>query len=263
MHIARIGFTPLKGGRHRTHEAVSLTEAGPVGDRAFCLVDPQTDRCLRTVENPTLLRTSVSWDGTVLTAELPAGTVWGAPQPTGEARTVDYWGRTAVLEVVDGPWAAAYSDHLGRDVVLARAAPGEVVYGASVTLVTSASLDRLSDVLGAPVDAARFRATFELDVGDEPAHVEDGWVGRRVSIGTAEVRVRGLVPRCVVVDLDPASGVRDLQVLRALATHRRDDGEVAFGVDAVVTRPGRVTTGARATCRPLRPSGRSARSPSP
>ena len=63
MRVSRIGFTPLKGGRHRTHGSVVLAEDGPVGDRVFCLVDPVADRCLRTVENPTLIRTSVTWDG--------------------------------------------------------------------------------------------------------------------------------------------------------------------------------------------------------
>jgi uncharacterized protein len=250
MHVARIGFTPLKGGRHRTHASALLDAGGPAGDRVFCLVDPATDRCLRTVENPTLLRTSVSWDGTMLSAELPSGTVTGEPVPTGRIHRVDYWERTAAVEVVDGPWAAAYSGHLGRDVVLARSAPGDVVYGGPVTLVTSTSLARLAGELGVPVDAARFRATFELDVGDLAPHTEDDWVGRRVRLGDAEVRVRGLVPRCAVVDLDPATGVRDLALLKALAGYRRTEGAVTFGVDADVTVPGRVRTGDPLTLAP-------------
>lgn len=245
MRVARIGFTALKGGRHLTHESTLLTRRGPVGDRMFCLVDPTRGRCLRTVEEPTLLRTSVTWDGTVLTAELPGATVSAVPVPTGEVRDVDYWGRTVALEVVDGPWAAAYSTHLGREVVLARAAPGEVVYGAMVTLVTRASLARLAAEVGAPVDGARFRSTFELDGDDLAPLVEEDWVGRRVRVGDAEVRVRGMVPRCAVVDLDPTSGVRDLPLLRALASSGRPGGGVAFGVDAEVVVPGRVATGDR------------------
>ena len=39
----------------------------------------------------------------------------------------------------------AFSRHLGFDVVLARSTrPGEVVYGASVSLVTTSSIDRLA-----------------------------------------------------------------------------------------------------------------------
>lgn len=243
MHVDRIGFTPLKGGRHRTHESVTLTPSGPVGDRLFCLVDPAADRCLRTVENPTLLQASATWDGAVLSVDLPAGTVAGAPVPTGEVRTVDYWGRSAAVELVEGPWAEAYSAHLGREVVLASAAPGQVVYGGSVTLVTTASLNRLAEEIGEPVDGRRFRATLQVDGAGVPPNGEDRWVGRRLRIGTAELQVRGVVPRCAVIDLNPVSGARDLDLMRALAGYRPGRGEVAFGVDAVVTLPGRVSTG--------------------
>lgn len=243
MHVERIGFTPLKGGRHRTWESVTLSSDGPVGDRAFCWVDPATDRCLRTIENPALLQASASWDGDVLSVDLPGGTVAGQPRSSGDTRTVDYWGRPARVELVDGPWAEACSEHLGREVALATAPAGEVVYGASVTLVTNASLARLSEQVGAPVDARRFRATFQVDTEDLPAHAEEEWVGSLLRLGSAEVRVRGTVPRCAVVDLDPVSGVRDLPVMKALASRRGPGGEAAFGIDAVVTVPGVVRTG--------------------
>jgi uncharacterized protein YcbX len=242
VHVERIGFTPVKGGRHRTQESVTLAVTGPVGDRRFCLVDPAVDRCLRTVENPTLLQTSASWDGEVLSVDVPGGTMTGAPLPTGEVRTVDYWGRVVTVELVEGPWAAAYSTHLGREVVLAGVAPGEVVYGSSVTLVTNASLARLSELVGERVDGARFRATFQVAGGELSPHEEDDWVGRRLRLGTAEVEVRGVVPRCAVIDLDPASGARDLSLMSTLAEYRPGRGEIAFGIDAVVTVPGRVRT---------------------
>lgn len=241
MHVARIGFTAVKGGRHRTHGSVPLSVTGPVGDRAFCLVDPALGRCLRTVENPTLLQGSSSWDGTVLVVELPAGTVADEPVPAGEVLSVDYWGRTAVVERVEGPWSAAYSAHLGREVVLARTTPGEVVYGGVVTLVTSASLARLAAEVGATVDGARFRATFELDSSDLPAFAEEAWVGRRLRLGGAEVRIGGLVPRCAVVDLHPTTGAKDLGLLKTLAG--RGAIETAFGVDAQVIVPGPVLAG--------------------
>lgn len=242
MRVARIGFTPLKGGRHRTHPSVELTPAGPLGDRAFCLVAPTTGRCLRTVENPTLLQSHVSWDGAVLSVELPTGSAVGEPVPSGQVREFDYWGRNAEVQVVDGPWAAAFSAHLGREVVLATAAPGDVVYGASVSLVTSASLARLADEVGVHVDGARFRATFQLDGDELTPHAEDEWVGRRLRLGTAEIEVRSIIPRCAVIDLDPDSGVPDLALLKALARYRRDQ-QLGFGVDAVVTVPGAVSTG--------------------
>src|SRR5665811_1996815 len=98
MRIERIGFTPLKGGHHVERSAVDLSAEGPVGDRAFCLVDRARGRVLRTVENPSLLQTTARWDSGVLSVDLPGGTVEGAPSPTGEFLKVDYWGRVAAVE---------------------------------------------------------------------------------------------------------------------------------------------------------------------
>lgn len=226
------------------HPASTLDAHGPVGDRAWCLVDPARDRVLRTMENPTLVQAVARADGDTLAVDLPSGRVEGVPEPTGDVRTVDYWGREAKVELLDGPWSAAFSDHLGYDVRLARPSrSGEVVYGGSVTLVTTSSMALLADRLGRTVGSERFRATYLLDVDGLAAHGEDGWVGREVGLGEATVRVRGVVPRCAVIDLDPGTGVRDVPVLRTLAGYRHRDGEICFGVDAEVTVPGAVHVG--------------------
>jgi uncharacterized protein len=242
--IERIGFTPLKGGRHMTHDHADLTADGPVGDRVFCLVDRSRGRVLRTVENPALLRACARWDAGVLSVDLPRPTIEGVPSSSGETLKVDYWGRTAAVQGCTGPWAEAYSEFLGYDVVLCRSlTAGEVVYGASVTVLTTVSMRLLAQRLGREVDSERFRSTFLVDTGDSTSHVEDSWVGRELRVGDATVRVRGVVPRCAVVDLDPVTGQNDATVLRELAGYRQSQGEINFGVDAVVTAPGRVRTG--------------------
>jgi uncharacterized protein len=248
VRISRIGFTPVKGGRHLTHDLVDLSAQGPVGDRVFCLVDRSRARVLRTVENPSLLQACARWEAGVLSVDMsghpPGHIVAGVPSATGEVLELDYWGRQASVEVCAGPWARAYSEHLGYDVVLCRSmAAGQVVYGASVTLVTTASMTTLARRLGRDVGSERFRATFLVETGDSPSHVEDSWIGRRLQLGKATVRVRAAVPRCAVVDLDPVTGRHDAPVLRELAGYRSGQGEVRFGVDAVVTVPGRVQAG--------------------
>lgn len=260
MLVRRIGFTPVKGGRHLTQDAADLSADGPVGDRVFCLVDRSSGQVLHTVQHPSLLRTRATWGSGVLSVELAGQRVTGVPTPSGETLRVDYWGRTAQLDLCLGPWAQAYSQYLGRDVVLCRSvSPGEVVYGASVSFVTTSSISRLARRLGREVGSERFRSTFLVDTGDSPAHIEDSWVGQELRVGGATVRVRGAVPRCAVVDLDPASGLADARVLRELATYRLTQSEVRFGVDAVVTAAGRVRAGDQvelATSRsgPVRPA---------
>jgi uncharacterized protein YcbX len=244
VHIDRIGFTPVKGGRHLTHDLADLTLDGPVGDRVFCLVDRSRGRVLRTVENAALLRTWARWEAGALSVDLPGRTVEGMPSPSGETLRVDFWGRTAALHVCTGPWAEAYSEYLGHDVVLCRSVTsGEMVYGASVTMVTTSSMRRLSERLGREVGSERFRSTFLVDTGDSPSHVEDSWVGREMQVGAARVRIREVVPRCAVVDLDPVTGRSEARVLAELAKYRLSRAEIGFGVDAVVTAGGRVRTG--------------------
>lgn len=241
MHVSRVGLSALKGARRQSRPQVELNAAGPVGDRVFCLVDPTRERVVRTVENPSLLQARVGWQSGELTVTLAGDTVRGRPQPAGERRSLDYWGRRVELDLVDGPWAAAFSDHLGYEVLLARSAGAGVVYGASVSLITTGSLRELSRRVGCDVAEAQLRATFTVQT-DEP-HREDGWIGRRIRLGTAELEVRGDIPRCHVIDLDPASGTRRSAALRTLAGYRRQANGVMFGVGAVVTRPGRVQVG--------------------
>ena len=248
MHVSRIGFTSLKGARHVERPSVDLTLDGPMGDRLFCLVDPARGTVIRTVEHPTLMRTSALWVDGLLTATLPGAVVKGAPGFTGATRTVDYWGCRVTLEIVDGPWAEAYSSFLGRDVVLARAGGGDVVYGASVSLITSGSVVELSRRAGMPVLDAQLRATFTVHT-DAP-HLEDGWIGRRIALGEAEVEVRRAIARCRVIDLDPDTGRGRTEGLKALADYRRQGNELVFGVDGVVTKAGRVHVGD--TVRPVR-----------
>ena len=88
---------------------------------------------------------------------------------------------------------------------------------------------------------AQLRATFTVHT-DAP-HREDAWIGGRLALGEAEVEVRRAIPRCRVIDLDPDTGMRRTDAMRALADYRRQGNEVVFGVDAVVTKPGRVYLG--------------------
>ena len=247
MRVVSVGFAPVKGTRHTSYDAVELAAGGPVGDRGLCFIDVTGRRVLRTVQNPSLVALAARREGDDLVVELPSGEVLrGVPEPSGERLTCDYWGRPAELDLLDGPWVAAVSAHLGAPVRLAAARPGAVVYGAPVSLVTTASLRDVAERAGRPGlvgEAARFRASMVLDTGDEP-YAEEAWAGREVRVGTAVLRVHAPIPRCAVVDLDPATGERGSGVLKALAGRGVDQhGDPLFGVDAHVVVPGIVRPG--------------------
>jgi uncharacterized protein YcbX len=255
MKVARAGMTVLKGTRHRGHEEVDLSAHGPVGDRLFCLVDPLRQQVLKTVANGTLLAAAATWRDDVLTVALGGQVVRGVPERTGKTLDVTYWGRPIRVDLVDGPWAEPFSLLLGRPVLLARARPGEIVYGAAISVVTTGSLAGLRTTrrdgrdaapqLDHERDSARFRATFVVDTAGSPYHHSGGehaWIGQELELGPALVRLHAPIVRCAVVDLHPVSGHRDLRVLDALP--RSADGEPVFGLQGEVVRPGRVSRGA-------------------
>ena len=166
----------------------------------------------------------------------------GVPLGAGERLTGDYWTRPVELELMHGPHSALASAWLGKPVRLARVPRGAVVFGAPLSMVTTASLRELADRSGHGAllsEAARFRATIVLDT-DEP-FIEETWQGREMTVsGTRldglRVRIGQPIPRCAVIDLDPVSGARGSRLLKTLAALRPCNaaGEPYFGVYAEV-----------------------------
>jgi uncharacterized protein YcbX len=233
--VRTAGFSPVKGMRHLALPSVELDARGPVGDRTWCLVDVAGRRVLRTVQHPSLVAVVAVAAGDELSLTLPSGEWVSAPaRASGETVTCDYWGRAVPLSLAQGPHSALLSDHLGKDVRLAAAPRGGVVFAASVTVVGTASLDAVD------AEAARFRATLVVET-DEP-WVEDSWQGASCRVGDAELRIGGPVPRCAVIDHDPETGVKDRRLLKELVGARPTNaaGEPMFGMYAEVVRPGTV-----------------------
>lgn len=247
MQVVSVGFAPVKGTRHASFDAVTLDEHGPVGDRTFSLIGADNRKMLKTVPHRALLAVRAGWDGDVLSLELPSGESCSAPAtPSGEQVTCHYWGRSVAHELTDGPHSELLSAYVGKDVRLVASPRGAAVYGAPVSIITTASLRDLGERTGRTdllATASRFRMTMVVDAGDEP-YVEETWCGRRVRIGDAEVEVRRPIGRCGVIDLDPATGEKDGSLLMALVAYRPNTGgEPWLGVDAMVVTPGVVRPG--------------------
>ena len=243
--VRRAGFAPVKGMRHLALDAVDLDEQGAAGDRAFCLVDDDEARVLKTVQHPSLIGVVARVDEDVLGLTLPTGeSAVATATRTGRTITCDYWGRAVDLELLDGPHAELVAGWLGRRVRVAAAPRGGVVFGDPLTVVGTASLRELARRTGhddLAEQAGRFRATVVVET-DEP-HVEDSWAGQEVALGDAVVRIGGPVPRCAVIDHHPETGVKDVRLLKALVRDRPTNraGEPMFGVYARCVEPGRVT----------------------
>jgi uncharacterized protein len=153
----------------------------------------------------------------------------------------------AVVELVDGRrfaaddpvGHAALSHALNRRVTIAREA--EVMHHdeGPVSVITTAGLRSLGDLVGEPVDPARFRANLLVDVPGS-GFPEDDWLDRTLCVGPSVVlRPRCPLTRCVMIDLAQGHVPEDGRILKIVADHH----DMTFGLCATVEVGGRVAVG--------------------
>ncbi len=111
--------------------------------------------------------------------------------------------------------------------------------------MSDASVERLARHVGrtTPLDERGFRMLIGIG-GCEP-HDEDNWIGKRVALGDAVVRILAPTARCVVTTRDPRSGARDFDTLRVIKELRGVSARrtLDLGVYGAVERRGRVRVG--------------------
>ena len=249
ISIARIAIAPVKSLGLVFPQEVYLGAGGVEGDRRFWLCD-SAGRLVNNKRSGELALIRPTWDETEQRLELafPDGRIVAGTIDLGEEVEETLYGAPFASRPVLGPWQEALADFFGQPVRLLWAPAGATDRGrdgGTVSLVSRASLERLAEVCGKtePLDGRRFRMLFEIDgVG---AHEEDLWIGRRVQVGGAEIRIQGDVGRCVVTSQDPDTGVTDIDTLGALARYRREGHSepLPFGIYGDVVTPGRVRVG--------------------
>jgi uncharacterized protein YcbX len=245
--VTALAVTPVKALRLHVVDAIELVREGARDNRRFCVID-ERGRML----NGKLvgeLQTVIAWfdaGAGELALRFPDRSDVRARVAHGEPLEISFFSHACAARVLDGPWAAALSDHLGRAVQLVEPERG-VDRGreGGVSVVSRASLGRLAEEAGeASVDARRFRMLIEID-GVE-AHAEDSWIGRRIRFGEAEVAFNGHVGRCLTTSRDPDSGEMTLPTLDVLRAYRRelDSTEpLPFGIYGEVVSLGAVRVG--------------------
>ena len=104
-----------------------------------------------------------------------------------------------------------------------------------VSLVSLASIGALEKVVERPVDPIRFRANVYFE--GLPAWRELDWIGTEIIAGSAALRIVSAIRRCAATQVNPATGVRDLDVVGDL---QRAFGHVTMGVYAEVVGGGEI-----------------------
>jgi uncharacterized protein YcbX len=117
-----------------------------------------------------------------------------------------------------------------------------------VSLINLASVQDLERTMGAPVDPLRFRGNVHLE-GLAPWSEFD-LVDRVLATASgARLKVTKRITRCAATNVDPASGLRDLEIPRALM---QAYGHFDCGIYAEVLAGGSIAEGGRLEVEPAR-----------
>ncbi len=229
-HVASLHRWPVKSMAGEDVDALSLDPLGAAGDRTHALFAEfkGAPRRVNAEGVPRLLAWAAAYPlgaGDLLAREaLPQPLVTA---PDGSMRSWD-----------DPELPAALAADLGREVTLAREPRGQQDRPATVHVTIEASLRALEEELGAPIDVRRFRSNIHV-VLDAEAYAEEGWIGRRLQVGDAELQIVEGCERCAIPTRDPRTQEKWPQLLRHLAArHDTIFGVIGRPADAAVVRAG-------------------------
>jgi uncharacterized protein len=117
-----------------------------------------------------------------------------------------------------------------------------------VSIINLASVAAIEAMVGRPVDPLRFRAN--LYVEGWPAWCEFDLLGEEIAIGSARANVVKRIVRCAATNVEPGTGIRDLDIPLTLLRHL---GHADCGVYAEVTAGGTIAPGDAITWRSRAP----------
>lgn len=233
----------------------TLTEAvvepwGLVGDRRWMLVGPEGKFVTaRTDPSLVLVRPTSTDEGLVISAPAMADLVVPFPDPAAQT-PVTVWSSTLTAAWAGRAAQDWFTELLGRPVRLVylddptrRSADPQYAADADrvsfadgypLLLTTEASLAALNEriaerAMGPLASMARFRPNVVVS-GTSPWE-EDDW--RRVRIGSVQFRAVKGCARCVLTTVDPDTAAKGKEPIASLATLRRFDSGVWFGINLV------------------------------
>ena len=220
---------PVKSMAGEPLDAADVGWHGIEGDRRFAL---------RRVD----VRTGFPW----LTASRMPALVGFAP--FNEAGVRD--GAPTHVRTPDGRPMEIFGDALAAEVERHHGAPVRMMHlragifdEASVSVITTGTVQEIGRVAGRDLDVRRFRPNIVVSMLQPLPFGEDAWVGGTLSFGEPgdgpRVGVTMRDERCSMVNLDPDSGRAAPEILKAIVGANRNNA----GIYATVVRTGRMAVG--------------------
>jgi uncharacterized protein len=223
-------YADLESGQMISGDRAFAVENGPSGFDAAAPSWMPKMKFLCLMKNPKLAQLSSRYNDAsrVLTLSGEAGSI------SGDLSTAE--GRAAIEAFL-----ADFMEDEKRGPLRVLSSPGHRfsdVASKVISFINLASAEDIGRALGTEVDPIRFRGNVHLAGMD--AWSEATWIGHKFQIGEAKFKVKKTIQRCLATHVDPARGVRDLDIMGAI---RNERGDVDCGIYAEVIAPGRIAEG--------------------
>jgi len=250
--IAQIFRYPVKGLSAEPLDAVELVpERSLPGDRRYALAHGTTEfdpaaphylppakfLMLKRNEKLATLRTRYNAESEELVIERDGKPVARGrlDQPVGRKMLEQFFAAYLAGEVRGSPKILRARGHSFSDM------PTQYL-----SLINISGIRELERVMGRAIDPLRFRGNLYFDTG--MPWDEFDWCGRRIVVtgrdGEVVLRGQARIERCAATNVDPDSGVRDMNIPAAL---QQAFGHVDMGLYATVEEGGRIAVGDRFT----------------
>lgn len=255
LSVASLHLYPIKSLGGFPVEEARITDRGFEHDRRWMLVDAE-GRFITQREAPTMacLHCSPDQDGFRVTDIRDGSSIdlpWTIAE--GEERRATIWSDTVHVLPAPPETSAWFAQHLGvhcRLVFMPDSTQRAVdsLYANGITslsdgfpylILSQASLDDLNARISSanslistsahPLPMERFRPNIVIAGGE--AYQEDAW--KEIAIGNARFSLVKPCARCTITTTDQRTGERGKEPLRTLATYRKHNNGVLFGMNAV------------------------------
>ena len=238
--LKNIYFYPVKGLSGQPLENVGLVEGKPFPhDRRFALARPGVPL---QAENPKWAKKGLF---VMLMLEEALAKVQTHLDPETLQFEVRAGNRTILSVKLTEPDAKAAVEEYFHQLVPTLPAPPTLIRSRDghfmdkpdnvISLINLATLRSLEKKWGAEIDPLRFRANLYVDT-DRPWE-EFEWIEKEVQLGDVVFRVDRRNGRCGATNVNPASGVRDMDIPGSL---RSSFGHKDLGVYLTVTKGGTI-----------------------
>lgn len=223
--VAAIYRYPVKSMASEALDAVEVSWNGLIGDRRWAFIREGMERSgfpwLTIRENPGMWR----YQSRFVDPAEPDTSVTVVRTPSGRE-----------MDVVE----LALAEELGSGARPIKQNRG-IFDTMPVSLITTQTIAHVGGLVGAELDARRFRPNLLIEASPDSPFQEVEWVGAVIQIGQLKLHVNKRDKRCVMVNVDPTTTDQNPVVLRAIAR----ECQAQLGVYAATVAPGRVGVGDR------------------